>query len=70
MGLIEVRLGTKKYIFASLGCGAYFIEYNIIQYSTVVVIYDGSIIDIGYKYTTSLWHFNGFPNGSNLRSTV
>ena len=36
----------------------------------VVIIYDNNVIDIVYKYTTSSWHLNGFPNGSNLGSTV
>ena len=73
MGFIGVRLSTiGKYYFVSLGYDKYFIEYNTIQYSTVVVIiYDNnSVIDIGYKYTTSSWNLNGFPNGSNLGSTI
>ena len=33
-------------------------------------MYDISVIDIGYKYTTSSWHLKRFPNGSKLGSTV
>ena len=70
MGCIGVRLSINGKDFVSLGCGipVYFIEYNTVQYSTVIIVYDNSVIDIGYKYTTSSWNLNGFPDGSKLGS--
>ena len=62
MDFIGVRLSTNGKDFVPLGCGTYFIEYNTVQYSTVVIIYDSS--------ASSSCHLNGFTNGSNLGSTV
>ena len=82
MGFKGVRLRTKGNDFALLGCGPYFIEYNTLQPMFPSKPFDcsgglaafrfflNSVIDIGYKYTTSSWHLNGFPNGSNHGSTV
>ena len=64
-----VRLKNKRKDFVSLGRGTYEVLYRVqhATYSTVVVIiYDNIVIDIGYKYTTSSWHLNGFPNDSDL----
>ena len=37
------------------------------SHMAVVIYY---YIQVGYKYKATTWYLNGFPNGSNLGSTV